>query len=30
MVELHKTFYNSAELTYVEPGGHLVTFAQFA
>ena len=30
LVERHKTFYNSDELTYVEPGGHLVTFAQFA
>jgi hypothetical protein len=30
LVERHKTFYNSDELTYLEPGGHLVTFAQFA
>ncbi|MEP7069669.1 MAG: VOC family protein [Usitatibacter sp.] len=30
LVERHNTFYNSDELTYVEPGGHLVTFAQFA
>ena len=30
IVERHKTFYNSDELTYQEPGGHLVTFAQFA
>ena len=30
VVERHKTFYNSDELTYQEPGGHLVTFAQFA
>ena len=30
LVERHKTFYNSDELTYQEPGGHLVTFAQFA
>ena len=30
LVERHKTFYNSDELTYEEPGGHLVTFAQFA
>ena len=30
VVERHKTFYNSDELTYLEPGGHLVTFAQFA
>ena len=29
IVERHKTFYNSDELTYQEPGGHLVTFAQF-
>ena len=30
VVERHKTFYNSDELTCLEPGGHLVTFAQFA
>ena len=30
IVERHKTFYNSDELTYQEPGGHLVTFALFA
>ena len=30
LVERHKTFYNSDELTYEEPGGHLVTFARFA
>ncbi|MBC8022350.1 MAG: hypothetical protein H7Y14_04485 [Burkholderiales bacterium] len=30
LVERHKTFYNSDELTYQEPGGHLVTFAQLA
>ena len=30
LVEGHKTFYNSDELTYQEPGGHLVTFARFA
>jgi catechol 2,3-dioxygenase-like lactoylglutathione lyase family enzyme len=30
LVERHKTFYNSDELTYQEPGGHLVTFARFA
>ena len=28
LVERHKTFYNSDELTYLEPGGNLVTFAQ--
>ena len=30
LVERHKTFYGSDELTYQEPGGHLVTFARFA
>lgn len=30
LVERHKTFYNSDELTYQVPGGHIVTFAQFA
>jgi hypothetical protein len=30
IVDRHKTFYNSDELTFQEPGGHLVTFAQFA
>jgi hypothetical protein len=30
VVERHKTFYNSDELTCLEPGGHLITFAQFA
>jgi hypothetical protein len=30
LVERHKTFYDSDELTYMEPGGNLVTFAQFA
>lgn len=30
VVERHLTFYNSDELTYQEPGGHLVTFAKFA
>jgi hypothetical protein len=30
LVERHKTFYNSDELTCQEPGGHLVTFAKFA
>ena len=29
VVERHKTFYDSDELTYEEPGGNLVTFAQF-
>jgi hypothetical protein len=28
-VERHKTFYHADELTYEEPGGHLVTFAKF-
>jgi catechol 2,3-dioxygenase-like lactoylglutathione lyase family enzyme len=28
-VERHVTFYKSDELTYEEPGGHLVTFAKF-
>ncbi|HUQ29429.1 MAG TPA: VOC family protein [Usitatibacter sp.] len=30
LAERHKTFYGSDEITYQEPGGHLVTFAQFA
>lgn len=30
IVERHKTFYGSDELTYEEPGGSLVTFAKFA
>jgi hypothetical protein len=30
LVERHRTFYNSDELTYQEPGGNLVTFAKFA
>ena len=30
IVERHKTFYGSDELTYQAPGGHLVTFAQFS
>jgi putative intracellular protease/amidase len=30
LVERHRTFYSSDELTYQEPGGHLVTFAKFA
>jgi hypothetical protein len=29
IVERHKTFYDSEEITYQEPGGHLVTFARF-
>ena len=29
-VERHTTFYKSDELTYEEPGGHLVTFAKIA
>ena len=29
VVDRHKTFYDSDELTYEEPGGNLVTFAQF-
>jgi threonine dehydrogenase-like Zn-dependent dehydrogenase len=28
-VERHATFYQSEEITYEEPGGNLVTFAQF-
>ena len=28
-VQRHKTFYHADELTYEEPGGHLVTFARF-
>jgi putative intracellular protease/amidase len=30
LVERHKTFYGADEQTYEEPGGSLVTFAQFA
>jgi hypothetical protein len=30
LVERHKTFYKSDELSYQEPGGHVVTFAKFA
>jgi hypothetical protein len=30
LVERHKTFYNSDEVSYEEPGGHVVTFARFA
>jgi hypothetical protein len=29
VAERHTTFYDSDELTYEEPGGNLVTFAQF-
>ena len=29
-VDRHKTFYGSDEQSYEEPGGNLVTFAQFA
>ena len=29
VVDRHKTFYKSDELTYEEPGGNLVTFAKF-
>ena len=29
VVERHTTFYDSDELTYEEPGGNLLTFAQF-
>jgi threonine dehydrogenase-like Zn-dependent dehydrogenase len=28
-VERHRTFYQSEEITYEEPGGNLVTFAKF-
>jgi len=28
IAERHKTFYGADEITYEEPGGHLVTFAQ--
>jgi len=28
LAERHKTFYGADEITYEEPGGHLVTFAQ--
>ena len=30
IVERHKTFYNADEVSFQEPGGHVVTFAQFA
>jgi hypothetical protein len=30
LVERHKTFYGADEISYEEPGGNLVTFAQFA
>ncbi|MFZ3322992.1 MAG: VOC family protein [Usitatibacter sp.] len=29
LVERHSTFYGADEVTYTEPGGNLVTFAQF-
>jgi threonine dehydrogenase-like Zn-dependent dehydrogenase len=29
IVERHATFYKSDEITYQEPGGNIVTFAQF-
>jgi hypothetical protein len=29
LVERHPTFYGSEEITYEEPGGNVVTFAQF-
>ena len=29
LVERHSTFYGADEITYREPGGNLVTFAQF-
>ena len=29
VVERHKTFYGSDEMTFEEPGSHLVTFAKF-
>lgn len=29
IVERHSTFYGADEICYREPGGHLVTFAQF-
>ena len=29
LVERHSTFYGADEITYTEPGGNLVTFAQF-
>ena len=29
LIDRHSTFYGADEITYREPGGHLVTFAQF-
>ena len=29
VVERHQTFYGSDEITYREPGGHFITFAEF-
>jgi len=29
LVERHSTFYGADEVTYTEPGGNLITFAQF-
>jgi Glyoxalase/Bleomycin resistance protein/Dioxygenase superfamily len=29
LVDRHSTFYGADEITYTEPGGNLVTFAQF-
>lgn len=29
VVERHQTFYGADEITYKEPGGHIITFAEF-
>ena len=29
LVERHKTFYGADEISFMEPGGHVVTFARF-
>jgi len=29
IVERHTTFYNADEISFMEPGGHIVTFAKF-
>jgi hypothetical protein len=29
LVERHKTFYGADEISFMEPGGHIVTFARF-
>ena len=29
LVARHQTFYGSDEISYEEPGGHVVTFARF-